>query len=76
MKDQRYRVLDSRQSDIRGYDMPFAVIVFFIDVKFLIILVPVRFRANIILKVASVGWIERDAFCFAIVLLHLIQNIK
>ena len=56
--------------------MPFAIIVFFSDVKFLIILVPVRFRANIILKVASVDWIERDAFCFGIVLLHLIQNIK
>ena len=76
LKHQRYRLLDILQSHIRGYDMPFAVIVFFIDVKFLIVLVSVRFGINIIVKDAAVDRIESYAFRFGMVLLHLIQNIK
>ena len=56
--------------------MPFAVIVFFIDVKFLIVLVSVRFGIYIIVKDAAVDRIESYAFRFGMVLLHLIQNIK
>ena len=55
--------------------MPFAVIVFFIDVKFLIVLVSVRFGINIIVKDAAVDRIESYAFRFGMVLLYLIQNI-